>query len=57
VLSDIGGFTTQTALVLHLYRLTNHNAAYLGLMALATILPMVLAASNDLARVPRVLTI
>lgn len=44
VLSDLGGFTTQTALVLHVYRLTGQNAAFMGLMALATLVPMVLAA-------------
>lgn len=44
VLADLGGFTTGTALTLHVYRLTNQNAAYLGLMAIASLLPMLLAA-------------
>jgi predicted MFS family arabinose efflux permease len=44
VLADLGGFTTGTALTLHVYHLTNQNAAYLGLMALASLLPMLLAA-------------
>lgn len=44
VLSDIGGFATQTAMVLHIYKLTNGNASYMGLMSLATLLPMVLSA-------------
>lgn len=41
VLSDIGGFATQTAMVLHIYKLTDGNASYMGLMSLATLLPMV----------------
>lgn len=44
VLSDIAGFATQTALVLHVYKLTGNNAAYMGLMSLATLLPMVMSA-------------
>lgn len=44
VLSDIGGFATTTALVLHIYKLTGGNASYMGLMALATLLPMVMSA-------------
>jgi MFS family permease len=44
VLSDTGGFATQTALVLHVYKLTGHSASFMGLIALATLLPMVLSA-------------
>jgi predicted MFS family arabinose efflux permease len=44
ILSDIGGFATQTALVLYIYKLTGGNASYMGLMSLATLLPMVLSA-------------
>ncbi len=43
-LSDIGGFATQTALVLHIYRLTGGSTAYMGLVALATLGPMMLSA-------------
>lgn len=44
VLGDLGGFATQTALTLHIYKLTHHDSTYLGLMAIATLLPMILAA-------------
>lgn len=44
ILSDIGGFTTHTALVLHVYSLTNGNVTYMGLTALAGLVPMLLAA-------------
>jgi MFS family permease len=44
LLSDIGGFSTHTALLLHVYRLTDENAAYMGMMALANLLPMALGA-------------
>lgn len=40
LLSDIGGFSTHTALLLHVYHLTGENAAFMGLMALANLLPM-----------------
>lgn len=43
-LSDIGGFATQTALVLHIYRLTGGSTAFMGLVALATLGPMMLSA-------------
>lgn len=44
VLADLGGFATQTALTIHVYRLTGHDSTYLGLMAIATLLPMIAAA-------------
>lgn len=44
VLSDIGGFSTVTALQVHVSHLTDGNAAYMGLISVATLLPMVLAA-------------
>jgi MFS family permease len=44
LLSDIGGFSTHTALLLHVYHLTGENAAYMGMMALANLLPMALGA-------------
>ena len=31
ILSDIGSFTTQTALILHIYRITGENASFMGL--------------------------
>lgn len=42
LLSDIGGFSTHTALLLHVYHLTDENAAFMGLMALANLLPFAL---------------
>ena len=30
ILSDIGSFTTQTALILHIYRITGENASFMG---------------------------
>lgn len=44
VLSDIGGFSTVTALQVHVSRLTGGNAAFMGLISVATLLPMVIAA-------------
>lgn len=44
VLADLGGFTTGTALTLHVYQLTQRNAGYMGLIALASLVPMLLAA-------------
>lgn len=44
VLADMGGFTTSTALTLHVYQLTQRNAGYMGLIALASLVPMLLAA-------------
>lgn len=44
VLADLGGFTTGMALTLHVYKLTHQNAAYMGLIALASLVPMMLAA-------------
>lgn len=44
LLSDIGGFSTHTALLLHVYHLSGENAAFMGLMALANLLPMALGA-------------
>lgn len=44
-LSDLGAFATQTALVLHIYRLTGGSTAYMGLVSLATLGPMMLSAS------------
>ena len=43
ILANIGCFTTQTALLLHVYKISGHNASYTGLMALAEFLPFVLA--------------
>lgn len=40
VLSDVGGFTTQTALTLHVYKLSGERASFMGITAIATILPM-----------------
>lgn len=42
LLSDIGGFSTHTALLLHVYRLTDENAKFMGLTALASLLPFAL---------------
>ncbi len=44
VLSDIGGFSTVTALQVYVSRLTSGNAAYMGMISVATLLPMVIAA-------------
>jgi len=44
VLSDIGGFTTFTALILHVYNLTHKNTAFMGLTVLAHLVPFTLAA-------------
>jgi predicted MFS family arabinose efflux permease len=44
VLSDIGGFTTHTALVLHVFKLTGGSTRFMGLIAMASLLPMVLSA-------------
>jgi len=44
VLSDIGGFSTVTALQVHISKLTGGNAAYMGLISVATLLPMIIAA-------------
>jgi len=43
VLSDIGGFSTVTALQVHVARLTNGNPTYMGLIAIATLVPMLFA--------------
>ncbi|MBI3735167.1 MFS transporter, partial [Candidatus Sumerlaeota bacterium] len=43
ILSDIGGFSTHTALVLHIYRLTGKNRSFMGLTALAGLVPMLVA--------------
>src|SRR5438105_1413636 len=43
LLSNIGSYTTQTALLLHVYKLSSHNAAYMGLIALGDLVPFVLA--------------
>lgn len=42
LLSDIGTFASQTALFLHVYKLSGHNASYVGLMAMAELVPIVL---------------
>lgn len=44
VLSDICGFSTMTALQVHVLRNTGGNAAYMGWIAVATLLPMIVAA-------------
>lgn len=44
VLSDIGGFSTVTALQVHVSKLTGGNASYMGLISVATLLPMIIAA-------------
>ncbi len=44
VLSDIGGFSTVTALQVHVSRLTSGNAAFMGMISVATLLPMLIAA-------------
>ena len=44
ILSDIGSFTTQTALILHIYQITGENASFMGLAAIAGLAPMVVAA-------------
>lgn len=44
VLSDIGGFTTHTALILHVYKLTGGSTRFMGLIAMASLLPMMLSA-------------
>ncbi len=42
LLSDVGTFISQTALFLHVYKLSGQNTSYVGLMAMAEILPIVL---------------
>jgi MFS family permease len=42
LLSDIGSQTTQTAVALYVFRMTGHNAAYMGLSALSALVPIVL---------------
>lgn len=44
VLSDIGGFSTVTALQVHISKLTGGNASFMGLISVATLLPMIIAA-------------
>jgi len=44
ILSDIGGFATVTALQVHVSKLTLGNASFLGLISVATLLPMIIAA-------------
>lgn len=44
VLSDIGGFSTVTALQVHISKLTDGNASFMGLISVATLLPMIIAA-------------
>jgi predicted MFS family arabinose efflux permease len=44
VLSDIGGFSTVTALQVHVSQLTHGNASFMGLISVATLLPMIIAA-------------
>ena len=43
-LSDIGGFSTHAALILHVYKITGSNKTFMGLAALATLIPMVISA-------------
>jgi MFS family permease len=43
LLSDIGSYTTQTAVTLYVFRLSGQNAVYMGLSTLANLLPYGLA--------------
>ncbi|GEM_PF-580755 len=43
-LSDVGSFTTHTALVLHVYHLSGQNAAVMGVAAIANLAPLALIA-------------
>ena len=43
-LSDIGGFSTHAAIMLHVYNITGGNTAFMGLAALASLIPMVISA-------------
>ncbi len=42
LLSDIGGFSTHIALNAHIYQLSNQNVSYMGLAALASLVPWLL---------------
>ncbi len=44
-LSDIGGFSTHTAIILHVYNLTGGSKSMMGVAAMSTLVPFVLAAS------------